>query len=120
MDSSLRQARANGFGCKEIVLKVIYESISDLNAQLSPEQRIEQSPHTALFGAGSKLDSLGLANFIVIAEQRLQESLGFLVDLTENDPFSADTGHFRTIESLANYVSDLASKSTKGHCNNSE
>jgi acyl carrier protein len=113
MDSSLIQTRANGFGCDQGVLKVIYQSISDLNLQLSQQQWIEQSPHAVLFGAGGKLDSLGLANFIVIAEQKLYDSLGFRIDLTESDPFSPNTGHFRTIESLANYVSDLASRRTK-------
>jgi hypothetical protein len=113
MDSSLIQTRANGFSCDQGVLKVIYESISDLNLQLSQQQWIEKSPHAVLFGAGGKLDSLGLANFIVIAEQKLYDSLGFRIDLTESDPFSPNTGHFRTIESLANYVSDLASRRTK-------
>jgi hypothetical protein len=112
MDSFLRQTRADGFACDEGVLKVIYESISDLNVQLSQQHWIEKSPHAVLFGAGGKLDSLGLANFIVIAEQKLYDSLGFRIDLTENDPFSPDNGHFRTIGSLAKYVSDLASKKT--------
>ena len=95
------------------VLKTIYESVSDLNVQLPQQQRIEQSPQSVLFGAGGKLDSLGLANFIVIAEQKLYDSLGFRIDLTEDDPFSPNTGHFRTIESLADYVSDLATRRTK-------
>jgi acyl carrier protein len=113
MDSFLEQTRANGFGCDEGVLKVIYESISDLNVQLPQQQWIEKSPHAVLSGAGGKLDSLGLANFIVIAEQKLYNSLGFRVDLTEDDPFSPNTGHFRTIESLTNYVSDLVSRRMK-------
>ena len=105
--------RTDRFPYDESVLKVIYESISDLNIQLSRQQRIEKSPHAVLFGVNGKLDSLDLANFIVIAEQKLYESLGFRIDLTEDDPFSPGTGHFRTIESLANYVSDMASKRTK-------
>lgn len=95
------------------VLKIIYESISDLNVQLPQQERIEKSPHAVLFGAGSELDSLALANFIVITEQKLYDALGLRIDLTEDDPFSPATGHFRTIESLANYVSDWASRRTK-------
>ena len=92
------------------VLRVIYESVSDLNMQLPEEQRIEKSLSTILFGGGGKLDSLGLANFIVITEQKLEERYGFRIDLTEDDPFSPTTGHFRTIDSLATYVSQLAAK----------
>jgi acyl carrier protein len=96
------------------VLKVIYASVSDLNQQLPREQKIEPSPATVLFGAGGRLDSLGLANFIVITEQKLDEALGFQIDLTENDPFSAATGHFRTIQSLATYISELVAKKSEG------
>lgn len=94
------------------VLRVIYESVSDLNMQLPAEQRIEKSLSTILFGAGGKLDSLGLGNFIVITEQKLEERYGFRIDLTEDDPFSPTTGHFRTIDSLATYVSVLAANKT--------
>ena len=96
------------------VLRVIYESVSDLNLQLPMEQRIEKSLSTILFGGGGKLDSLGLANFIVITEQKLEERYGFRIDLTEDDPFSPTTGHFRTIDSLATYVSELAAKRPGG------
>lgn len=93
------------------VLAVIYEAISDLNLQLPPEQRIEKSSSTVLFGAGGKLDSLGLANFIVMAEEKLEDRYGFHVNLTADDPFSPTTGHFRTLHSLATYVSELTTKS---------
>jgi acyl carrier protein len=109
MNSPLTQTHNNGAGRLDRVLKVIYESVSDLNPQLARDQRIEPSPATVLFGAGGKLDSLGLANFIVITEQKLDESFGFPIDLTENDPFSPSTGHFRTINSLATYISELIS-----------
>jgi acyl carrier protein len=112
MDRYLTMSMDDG-AADDGVLKVIYQSISDLNVQLPQEQRVEKSPHAVLFGAGGKLDSLGLANFIVMAEQKLYDSLGLRINLTEDDPFSPNTGHFRTIESLANYVSDLVSRRTK-------
>jgi acyl carrier protein len=87
---------------------VIYSALSELNLQLPRSEQIEQSANTVLFGAGGKLDSLALANFIVIAEQKLEESFGFQIDLTQDDPFSPETGHFRTVQSLVGYVSDLA------------
>lgn len=96
------------------VLGVIYEAISDLNMQLSEGQRIPKALSTVLFGAGGTLDSLGLANFIVITEQKLEESYGFRIDLTEDDPFSPTTGHFRTVHSLATYVSELAARRSGG------
>jgi acyl carrier protein len=102
------------------VLDVIYESISDLNLQLLAEQRIEKSSSTVLFGAGGKLDSLGLANFIVITEQKLEERYGFHINLTADDPFSPTTGHFRTVDSLATYVSELAKAPVKRYDSHNE
>jgi acyl carrier protein len=112
--NTLNETPKNGSSRLDHVLKVIYESVSDLNLQLAREQRIEPSPATVLFGAGGRLDSLGLANFIVITEQKLDDSFGFPIDLTENDPFSPATGHFRTIHSLATYISELISSRPEG------
>ena len=105
---AVKEASATGSSRLDQVLKVIYESVSELNLQLPEGQRIEKSPAAVLFGAGGKLDSLALANFIVITEQKLDESFGCRIDLTQDDPFSPATGHFGTIRSLAAYVSKLA------------
>lgn len=96
------------------VLKVIYESIADLNMQLPAECQIDKSPASVLFGEGGRLDSLGLSNFIVITEQKLYGFLNFPVDLTEDDPFSPTTGHFRTVHSVAAYVCELAERKSAG------
>ena len=108
--SAVNEASGSSWSCFDDVLKVIYESIADLNLQLPEDWRMEPSVSTVLFGAGSRLDSLGLVNFIVIAEQKLEDHFGFQFDLTEDDPFSPATGHFRTVQSLAAYVCELADK----------
>jgi|SRR5215471_11223944 len=107
---SVKEPSANRTSHFDDVLKVIYDSISDLNLQLPQEQRVEKASSTVLFGVGGKLDSLGLANFVVIAEQKLEERYGFRVNLTADDPFSPTTGHFRTLHSLATYVSELTTR----------
>jgi acyl carrier protein len=103
-------ASANGGTNLAGVLRVVYESISELNLQLPANQRMEKSPEAVLLGAGGKLDSLRLVNFIVITEKKLQDFLGFPIDLTEDDPFSPTTGHFRTVHSLATYICESAER----------
>jgi acyl carrier protein len=110
LESSVSGASIKRTSHLDGTLQVIYESISDLNVQLSAGQGIEKSLSTVLFGAGGKLDSLRLANFIVIAEQKLEECYGFPINLTEDDPFSPTTGHFRTVHSLVTYVSELVAR----------
>lgn len=114
LESSVKDSTRECTSHLDEVLRLIYESISDLNQQLPEQDRIRKSLSTVLFGAGGTLDSLGLANFIVILEQKLEESYGFRVDLTEDDPFSPTTGHFRTVNSLATYVSELAANRPGG------
>jgi len=90
----------------------IYAAIAELNLQLPKNKQIQRRPDVVLFGENGQLDSLALANFIVITEQKLEESFGIQVDLTQDDPFSGQNGHFRTIESLARYVSSIAENKT--------
>ena len=110
LGSSAKGEPVNGGSSLAGVLQVLYQTISELNLQLPENQRMEKSPEVVLLGAGGKLDSLNLVNFIVITEQKLEESLGFRVDLTQDDPFSPTTGHFGTVQSLATYIAELAEK----------
>src|SRR5580704_15342568 len=82
------------------VVGVIYSALSEMNLQLPKGAQVEHSLNTVLFGAGGRLDSLALADFIVIAEKKLEDSYGFQIDLTQDDPFSPETGHFHTVQSL--------------------
>jgi acyl carrier protein len=90
------------------IVDVFYSAISELNLQLPKRDRVEQSLSTVLFGAGGRLDSLALANFIVMMETKLEKELGLRADLTLDDPFSPETGHFQTVQSLVSYISGLA------------
>src|ERR1700730_11196059 len=91
----------------------IYSALSELNLQLPRGMRVEKSLNTVLFGAGSVLDSLALANLIVILEAKLETAFGFQIDLTQDDPFSPETGHFQTVQSLVDYVSGLVQLRSK-------
>jgi acyl carrier protein len=114
LESSVKEPSTSRMSHLDDVLRIIYESISDLNLQLPAEKQIAKSLSTILFGGGGKLDSLGLANFIVITEQKLEECYGFRIDLTADDPFSPTTGHFRSIQSLATYIFELTSRRPHG------
>jgi acyl carrier protein len=85
----------------------VYAALSELNLQLPKGEQVEQSLSAVLFGAGGKLDSLALANFIVIVEGKLEAAFGFQFDLTQDDPFSSGTGHFQTVQSLVGYISGV-------------
>src|SRR5437868_9648172 len=94
----------------EVALTAVYQALSELNLQRPQKARIPLSADTELIGNNGVLDSLDLANLILITEQRVSEALGIEVDLTEDDPFSSVTGHFRTVHTLASHVSRLVDR----------
>src|SRR5579871_3822006 len=95
-NSATLEPRANAEK-REEALQIIYATLAQLNPQLPKDQQLQPSLDTALFGNEGKLDSLGVANLIVLMEQNLEDFYGVKVDLTQDDPFSIGSGHFRDI-----------------------
>jgi len=93
--------------CYQTVLNIIYRALGDLNTQLPKDRRIEHHPDTKLFGPEGALDSTELCNFIIVAEEKLKDGFGKNIDLTQDDPFSSGTGHFKTVDSLARHVTTV-------------
>jgi hypothetical protein len=91
----------------EDVLPVVYKALEELNQQRSRNQRLPASPDCVLYGESGNLNSLEMSNFIVFMEQLVQEQFGAEIDLTEHDPFSAESGHMRTAGTLAAHISNL-------------
>lgn len=98
---------------KEQLIPVIYQAIDEVNAVLPPEQQLEKSIHTVLFGQSGKLDSLGLVNLIVTTEQKVQENFGIAITLADEKAMSQKNSPFRTVESLAEYIPKILAEN--GH-----
>ena len=92
---------------KEKILQLIYEAIDALNTQLPKEEYIEKDDGTALFGTGSKLDSLGLINLIVAVEQNIEDEFDITITLADERAMSQKHSPFRTVGSLADYIEIL-------------
>jgi D-alanine--poly(phosphoribitol) ligase subunit 2 len=89
------------------VLDTIYRAVDDVNLQVDPNSRLDKSPQTILFGQSSKLDSFGLVSLIVAVEQGVQEDFGVAVAIADEKAFSQKNSPFRTIGSLAEYITTL-------------
>ena len=92
---------------KEKIQQSIFNSIDSLNAQLPNEGHIEKSNNTALFGSGSKLDSLGLINLIVAVEQNIEDEFDITITLADERAMSQKHSPFRTVRSLVDYIETL-------------
>ena len=89
---------------KERILAALYEAIDETNLQLPANERLMKDPTQQIFGSGGKLDSLGLVNFMVAAEQKVESKLGTNVSIASELLSSEDTKPFETIDSLAEFI----------------
>jgi D-alanine--poly(phosphoribitol) ligase subunit 2 len=91
----------------EMILRIIFDAVAEINEQRPPDQRLTVSPDMVIFGKEGKLDSLGLVSLIVAVEQRIEDEYGVAVTLADERAVSASSSPFRTAASLADYVCKL-------------
>ena len=99
---------------REKIQQSIYNSIDSLNAQLPNEGHIEKSNNTALFGSGSKLDSLDLINLVVAVEQNIEDEFDVTITLADERAMSQQTSPFRTVGILTDYIEMLLGEKLNG------
>lgn len=95
------------------VVNMIFSAVDEINQQLAKEQKLEKSIGTVLFGESGKLDSLGLVNLIVSTEQKIEEEFGVVITLADERAMSQKNSPFRTIGTLADYISLLLKENAK-------
>ena len=91
---------------KEKIAQAIFQAIDDVN-QLLKDEKIEKSLHTNLLGESAKLDSLGLLNFIVAVEDRIDDCFGVTITLASESAISHDDNAFKNVQSLVDYIDSL-------------
>jgi acyl carrier protein len=94
-------------GMNERILESLYAAIDDVNRERPSDRLLAKAPDTALYGSSSDLDSLGLVNFIVAAEQRIDEGFGRSLVLADDRALAQDPSPFRSVGALADYVEVL-------------
>jgi len=91
----------------EKIIQIIFEAIDEINEQLPEKQRLTKAIDTVLYGEFGTLDSLGLVNLVVATEQMLEETLDVSLTLTSEKAISQKNSPFRTVRTLAEYISKL-------------
>jgi acyl carrier protein len=99
---------------RENVIRLIYQAIDEFNLQHPPEERLEKSAESVLFGPEGRLDSLGLVDLILAAEQKIAEELDAVVTLADEKAMSQKSSPFRTVGALADYVCILLDEAGHG------
>src|SRR5262245_30754138 len=111
-DAAARQS-AGGADTRQRVEKLLYEAVDEVNLGLAEGDRLQKSPDAVLAGDAGRLDSLGLINFIVAAEKRLQTE--FQADLSLTDVItSQDPVRHLTLGSLCGTVTGMVERTRGG------
>ncbi|OFW40096.1 MAG: hypothetical protein A3F70_03670 [Acidobacteria bacterium RIFCSPLOWO2_12_FULL_67_14] len=63
------------------VLAAVLSAVTEINQQLSPDERLDLSPDAVVFGAEGKPGSLMLVSLIVATEQEIMEKLSLTISL---------------------------------------
>lgn len=92
---------------KEKITQSLYEVIDEINLELPDDMKLEKSTSTVLFGDGGKLDSLGLVNLVVAAEQKITEDFDNPISISDERAMSQKNSPFRTVETLIDYIDML-------------
>lgn len=88
---------------RQQVLTCIAAAIAEVNLQLPPAQRLADDEETIIFDSrsGEGLDSLSLINFVIICEQKLEEELGCVMDLSSAMTNADEVNPFASVATLA-------------------
>lgn len=98
-----------------VLTDIIYPSIDEMNDSLGEDEtRIAKAEDATIFGSGAALDSIGLVNFIVIVEERIDEQTGQSLVLANEKAMSQKSSPFRTVQSLAAYIETLLEDDARG------
>ena len=91
---------------KKKILQLIYDSIDVISKDKESTlgEQIEKVETTVLFGASSKLDSLGLINLIVTVEQKIEDEFDIIMTIADERAMSQEHSPFKTIESLSTFL----------------
>ena len=98
----------------EKIIAAVYRAVDWVNDELPPDRRIIKAPETRLLGPQSVLDSIHLVSLIVTTEREIEEAFGVALTLADERALSMKTSPFRSIQSLADYITLLMRDARNG------
>jgi acyl carrier protein len=97
---------------RDKILAIVYSAIDQVNDQLPKEKKISKSLETALFGRQGELDSFSLVNFIAAFEQKMDQELDYVVNLTDEEALAQEISPLATVSTLIAYTDQVVDKNT--------
>lgn len=91
---------------KKKVIKIIIESLKEVNVTLGNPKFKELTPDTQIFGSKGPLDSLGLVALIAIIETKISDEFDKEIIIASERAISQKSSPFKSVRSLAGFIED--------------
>lgn len=98
----------------EKITQMLFSVIDELNQLRPTGEHLEKDLETPLAGDSGSLDSAGLINLIVLAEQKTADEFGLPILLTDDRTMSQVDRVFRSLGTLADYIQLLLNEKRDG------
>ncbi len=98
---------------KKEIRGIIISALIQLKEEMEDSLETEINDDTVLIGQEGILDSLGLVNLIVSTEQKIEEELGMIITLADEQALSQKNSPFRNVGSLVDYISSVLKKTNE-------
>ena len=89
----------------DILKEVLFEALSEAEATIPSAANVDKRSDAILFGDGG-FDSMGLVQFIVIVEERIEDVAGVEVRLASDKAMSRQRSPFATLGTLAEFIEE--------------
>jgi acyl carrier protein len=95
---------------KDTVHALIFQALKNVNDERGPDEQLDISPNTILFGTDAVLDSLSLVSVIVDVEAAVSDASGRDFSLTDDRAMSQAVSPFSDVSTLTDYILLLLSE----------
>lgn len=92
----------------DTALAAIKNAVAEINASMPADKQISSDPDAALFGGDSALDSVGLVNVVMAAEQYIGDETGEDIVLASESAMSRKRSPYRSLQALAEFAVETA------------
>lgn len=90
------------------VLRAVKSAVAEINLSRPDDQQLSDDPDAVLFGKGSALDSLGLVNVVMAAEQYIGDETGHDIVLASEAAMSRKRSPYRSLRALSEYAVEIS------------
>lgn len=91
----------------DTALSAVQAAVREINLSLPDDKQLSDDPDATLFGDGSGLDSMGLVNVVMAAEQHISDETGEDIVLASEAAMSRKRSPYRSVRALAEYAVEM-------------